>query len=122
MKERSTAAFAFACAAALACGAVACKRSEAKRDAQAEAQKTFAMVCARCHGPGGGGDGLSPSLAAPPRNFRDASFHRERSDEDLARVIREGKGGMPPFRSVYTPEQITALVQVIRGFNPEKKR
>ena len=80
------------------------------------------MVCARCHGPDGSGASLTPALAAAARNFRDAAFQKERSDEDLARVIREGKGGMPPFANVYTPEQVTALVAVIRGFNPETKR
>ena len=120
MKELSTAAL--ACSMVLAFGAAtSCKRSQAQEDTRAEADKTFAMVCARCHGPDGGGVGLTPSVT-PPRNFRDAAFQKERSDEDLARAIRDGKGGMPPFQSVYTPEQIAGLVQVIRGFNPEKKR
>ena len=105
----------------LACAAIpGCKRAPAQNDAQAEANKTFAMVCARCHGPDGSGSGLTPSVVAA-RNFRDASFQKARSDEDLARVIREGKGAMPSFQSVYPPEQIAALVQVVRSFNPEKK-
>jgi mono/diheme cytochrome c family protein len=120
MKELSKPALCWAIALAFT-AATGCKRSQAKHDAQAEAQRTFAMVCARCHGPDGSGASLTPSLATA-RNFRDAAFHEERSDEDLARVIRDGKGAMPPFANVYPPEQIAALVQVIRGFNPEKKR
>ena len=115
-------AVALACSIPLVFGALAgCKRAPAKNDAHAEANRTFAMVCARCHGPDGGGSSLTPSLAAPPRNFRDATFQKERSDADLARVISEGKNAMPAFANVYTPEQITALVQVIRGFDPDKR-
>ena len=106
----------------LAAAAVAgCKRSQARPDEISEAQKTYGLVCARCHGPTGAGNGLTP-MATAPRNFRDAAFQKERTDDELARVIREGKGGMPPFQNVYTPEQIKALVQVIRGFDPSKAR
>jgi mono/diheme cytochrome c family protein len=119
MKELSTVAVVLLLAFSAVAG---CRRSQAKRDdAQAEAARTFAMVCARCHGPDGSGASLTPALAVA-RNFRDAAFQKERSDEDLARVIRDGKGGMPPFANAYTPEQVAELVRLIRSFNPEKKR
>jgi mono/diheme cytochrome c family protein len=124
MKAATTSTFALSLAlpAALALGALSgCKRAKSKPDALTEARTTFAMVCARCHGPDGGGGGITPGIAAP-RNFRDAQFQKERSDDDLLRAIREGKGAMPPFNNVYSAEQMTALVQVIRGFNPEKSR
>ena len=114
-------AAALACSIPLVFGALAgCKRTPTKNDAEAEAGRTFAMVCARCHGPDGGGSSLVPSLATPPRNFRDAAFQKERSDADLARVISEGKNAMPAFANIYTPEQISGLVQVIRGFDPAR--
>jgi mono/diheme cytochrome c family protein len=103
--------------ALLGLAAISCKRTEAKQeDARSEAQRTFAMVCARCHGQDGSGQSLTPTVT-PARNFRDPVFQKERSDADLARAIREGKGAMPPFQNVYTPEQVNELVQLIRGFD-----
>jgi mono/diheme cytochrome c family protein len=104
---------------AVCTGLGACRKSEAKKDPHSEAARTYAMVCARCHGPDGSGKSLTP-MATPPRNFRDAAFHQERSDGDLAGAIRDGKGAMPAFRSMYDAEQIAELVAIIRSFNPKK--
>jgi cytochrome c553 len=47
--------------------------------------------CAACHGEEGRGDGMVGRYLKPPaRNFGEPGFLRERSDADLATVIRQG--------------------------------
>lgn len=79
----------------------------------------FAMTCARCHGPEGNGGPASWDGGPAPRNFHDRAFQSSRTDEQLAQVIREGKGGaMPPFGSLYDDKQVAALVRHLRSCDP----
>jgi mono/diheme cytochrome c family protein len=55
-----------------------------------------------------------------PRNFCDAAFQTSRTDEELKKVIRGGKGPMPPFGALFDDQQLTLLVAYVRGFNPKK--
>ncbi len=107
--------------ALLAAGtAVGCKRAEADPSKLDEAKVTFASVCARCHGADGKG-GIAAGTTTPPRNFCDSAFHSGRKDEELMASITNGKGAMPAFGPIYSPDQIAALVQVVRNFNPDKQ-
>lgn len=82
----------------------------------------FASACARCHGPEGAG-GLPLFDGGPsPRNFQDAAFQRERTDDQLRMTIVNGKGvGMPPFGTTFDEAQLTALVNHVRSLGTEKK-
>lgn len=89
-------------------------------EAKLTGKQIFAAICARCHGAEGMG-GLPTGAGPGPRRFRDLEFQRTRSDEDIARTIRAGKGiGMPPFGNTFDDQQIKALIQEIRSFRPKE--
>ena len=95
-------------------GLAGCKRDGVDPERKAAAEQAYRSLCARCHGEDGRGG--APVAGVAPRNFRDAAFQRTRSDDELAHVIKEGKGVMPAFKAVYDDRQIADLVQLIRGF------
>jgi mono/diheme cytochrome c family protein len=97
-----------------------CKRREIAGDTHAEARHLFDSSCAVCHGRDGRGGVPAAEGLPPPRNFCDAAFQASRTDDELKRVIREGKGQMPPFAPLFDDGQLTLLVAYIRGFNPKK--
>jgi mono/diheme cytochrome c family protein len=79
-------------------------------------------LCANCHGRTGDGLGISARHLFPaPRSFRDepirivSTINGIASDQDLAKAIREGLGGvsMPAFPQL-SDEQIEKLVAVVR--------
>lgn len=78
----------------------------------------FASSCARCHGIDGAG-GLPAFDGGPsPRNFRDRAFQATRSDEQIKQTIVNGKGtAMPPFGTLFTDTQLTALVAHVRSLD-----
>jgi mono/diheme cytochrome c family protein len=70
--------------------------------------------CTQCHGQLGRGDGpRGPMLKAT--NLSDPAWQAAASDEQIARVIKEGKGAMPPFK---LPDgTIANLVKLVRMMN-----
>lgn len=90
----------------------------APRDARA----LYDGKCALCHGR----DGRSnPALgAAKVRNFDDAAWQKERTDEQLRKSIAGGKEGtlMRAFEGELSAEEITGLVKVIRAFAPREPK
>jgi len=79
------------------------------------AGKTFSSLCAPCHGKAGKGDGPAAAGFNPrPRDFTDAKFWQERTDQQLIESITNGKNMMPAFGSQLKPEQIKALVTYLR--------
>ncbi len=61
--------------------------------------------CATCHGPEGRGDGPQGPMVQAPDLTR-ADWQGKTTDEDLAKVIRQGKNRMPSF-----PDLPDSLVQ-----------
>src|SRR5262249_23645699 len=83
----------------------------------------FTERCVACHGARGAGDGVAAAALEPkPRNFRAASWGRNRTDADLAAVIRGGgaargmSAGMPAQPDL-SPEQVDSLVQCVRSLH-----
>ena len=77
--------------------------------------KLFQRNCASCHGK----DGRAKSLHAKhvhAREFTDAAWQAEVSDERLFNSISNGKGKMPSFKSKLSEDQIDALVRYVRQF------
>jgi mono/diheme cytochrome c family protein len=73
----------------------------------------FMQACATCHGVDGTGAmmrGMMPNIG----DLTSAELHARMSDEQLAAQIRDGKDKMPPFKSVLSPEQISAIVKYVR--------
>ena len=88
-----------------------------------EAQAIFVTNCARCHGSTGQGDGPdSLDMEVGILNFASHDFQNSRTDEQLRLVIM--KGGeevglsemMPPWESILEPNEVDALIKLLRGF------
>jgi cytochrome c oxidase subunit 2 len=93
------------------------------------AQELYARDCAACHGEGGRGDGVAakdlpgmskmdPTMPAGAADFTDAGQMLSASDALLqGKLLRGGMGtGMPEFGSLYTDEQLWAMVSYLRTF------
>jgi mono/diheme cytochrome c family protein len=91
-----------------------------------DAQSTFNIVCATCHGTTGHGDGPA-GLALDPRpaSFGEPEFWETRDDDSLFKVIKEGGASigrsplMVAWGAQYNDDQIRQLVEVVKGFKPE---
>ncbi len=102
--------------------AVAASPAAAAGDAAAGA-KIFADRCARCHGPGGKGDG--PDLAklhpsSSPVNWTRLVVMKQWSDKEIVDIIAKGGKAvgsspvMPPFAGKLSDAQIQDLLAFIR--------
>ena len=98
-------------------------------DALKSAGELYARDCAACHGESGRGDGVAgkelpgmakmdPAMKAGPADFTDAAQMLSAPDALLqGKVLRGGMGtGMPEFGSLYTDEQLWAMVSYLRTF------
>jgi mono/diheme cytochrome c family protein len=110
------------------------RRSKITPERLTEGQRLYAQNCAACHGEAGQGDGVSvPSLlktstmpgmavlgyeTVAPIDFMDAKNMLGASDAILeGKIVRGGMGtGMPYWGSIFTSEQIQALVDFLWTF------
>src|SRR3972149_571272 len=66
----------------------------------AKGEKIYKMMCLKCHGETGKGDGpKAKELSKKPANYSDPGFFAKRPDEDLKKVVIEGKEPMPSFQA-----------------------
>lgn len=80
--------------------------------------KIFSDNCVPCHGTDGTADTSSGKLLGAA-NLTTAKVQNV-SDARLAHVISEGKGQMPPFKSVLTHQQIQDVLKYVREFGKKK--
>jgi cytochrome c6 len=83
----------------------------------AAASATFRTKCATCHGQDGAGSEVGKSMNVP--DLRSEAVQKK-TDAELAQVISNGKGGMPPFKGSLSEDQIQALVTHIRTLRTKK--
>jgi cytochrome c6 len=83
----------------------------------ADASATFRTKCVMCHGPDGTGSQVGKSMSVPDLRSPEV---QKLPDGQLAQIISEGKGGMPPFKSSLSEDQIHSLVAHIRTFRGKK--
>jgi cytochrome c6 len=83
----------------------------------AAASATFRTKCATCHGQDGAGSEVGKSMNVP--DLRSEAVQKK-ADAELAQVISNGKGGMPPFKGSLSEDQIQALVAHIRTLRAKK--
>jgi mono/diheme cytochrome c family protein len=96
--------------------------------ARAEAEQVFTNRCSLCHGMAGKGDGpAAAGLTPKPRNFGDATWQAQITDEQIERIIRGG--GMAVGKSVSMPPNpdldeavIRALRAKVRSLQDVKKQ
>lgn len=105
------------------------ERPVADSVAVAAGAKTYAGVCATCHGPGGKGDGPGAAALNPkPRNFTDPKAFKTKSDEEMFAVIQKGGGAaklsaaMPAWGSVLKRDQIWQVIAYIRTLAPKEAK
>ena len=84
---------------------------------RAEASATFRTKCVMCHGPDGAGSQIGKSMNVP--DLRSPEVQKV-PDAQLAQIISDGKGGMPPFKSSLSEDQIHSLVAHIRTLRAKK--
>jgi mono/diheme cytochrome c family protein len=78
--------------------------------------------CAKCHGPGGKGDGPAGKLLkTKPADWTDRSKMSKISDDELFNVIQKGGGAvgksklMPAFAEKLSDDQIRNVIAFIRS-------
>ncbi len=75
----------------------------------------FNRYCIRCHGVDGRGVWDIPGVP----DFTNARWQTARSDDQIARIIIEGRGGvMPTFRGTLNLEEAWAMARYLRTFPP----
>ena len=81
------------------------------------ASATFRTKCAMCHGQDGGGSEVGKSMNVP--DLRSPAVQKL-PDSQLAQIISDGKGGMPPFKNSLSEDQVHSLVAHIRSLSGKK--
>jgi mono/diheme cytochrome c family protein len=78
-----------------------------------EGKKLYFTACANCHGPDGTGQMMRQML---PKigDLTSAEMHARMKDEDIHNLIVTGRDKMPPFGSVFKPEQIKSIIAFVR--------
>src|SRR5688572_10930362 len=115
MTPRLALAFPLACAALLVASVPAPRAQDSSGGVSAvevstEGRKIYEEICQACHmadarGGSGAGTGV-PALAGNPR-LADKAFAIE--------VMVKGRGGMPWFTDILTPQQIAAVLTHVRS-------
>ncbi len=77
----------------------------------------FGANCKSCHGVDGSGTPIGKSVDAP--DLRSEAVQKQ-TDAQLAEVITGGKGNMPNFKNILTPDQVHSLVQYVRQLGGAK--
>ena len=78
----------------------------------------YAERCMNCHGSGGRGDGpLVAHLPIRPPDFRETV--ERKSNNQIRRIIAEGRGTMPAFEPALRPAEITDMLQMVRFLSRE---
>jgi len=83
----------------------------------AASSATFRTKCAMCHGPDGRGSAVGKSMNVP--DLRSPAV-QNLPDAQLAQIISDGKGGMPPFKSSLSADQVHSLVAYIHSLRGKK--
>lgn len=100
------------CALALGLGVAGCAR-EPKPPLERGAG-VFQRSCASCHGVGREQKVALGFKVAPP-DLAEPALQARLGDADFRKVIREGKGQMPPFGKMLADEEVSDLLVYLRS-------
>ena len=85
--------------------------------AQAHAKEMYSIDCAMCHGENGNGKGdLVADMQLSMKDLREPATLQNMSDGDIFKIIRDGKGKMPPEGDRAKPDDVWNLVILVRSF------
>lgn len=92
---------------------------QAEPDPLAHAKQIYQFDCAMCHGDNGNGKtDLATSMSLTLSDWTDPKSLADKSNSDLAKIIREGKDKMPPEDPARAKDDdIRNLVTYIRNFS-----
>ena len=83
----------------------------------AASSAAYRTKCAMCHGPDGSGSEVGKSMHIPDLRSPEV---QKLPDAQLAQIISDGRGGMPPFKNSLSAEQVNSLVAHIRSLRGKK--
>jgi len=90
----------------------------------AQGEGLYLQGCVSCHGATGSGDGpMARVLSTLPSELNSFAWHAERSDSQLAIVVREGKLGTPmPSTRYLTSGEVQSVVAYLRTLPMRQKQ
>ena len=89
--------------------------SPVSKAADIDAKKLYMTHCKTCHGADGKPTDLGAGLEA--RDLTDAAWQAKTTDEQIIKQINNGTPEkMMPFKEKLTPDEVKALVPVVRSF------
>jgi len=106
-------------AALLLAGAALPALAGVKPGDAAKGKAVFTKNCVICHNADGSGGKKLTAAGNPSRDFRDAKFWSERTDEQIRAVINAGvpKSGMITWKGILKPQEIEDVMAYIKTFN-----
>jgi mono/diheme cytochrome c family protein len=82
----------------------------------AAGRKTYMLLCSRCHGPAGKGDGGGAGAGGQPADFTDDVWEFGSSDGEIFAAIAEGTSAdMESYAERIAPQEIWNLVNYLRS-------
>ncbi|MFQ5575200.1 MAG: c-type cytochrome, partial [Terriglobia bacterium] len=81
----------------------------------------FGKQCAPCHGAEGKGDGPAAVALTPRPSDLTAQEVRQLTDDELLESLTKGKGAMPGFAAVLSPEELAAVLEFVRKLSVSEK-
>lgn len=86
-------------------------------------QEIYYGLCVGCHGLYGRGDGnWASKMSASLPDLSTSQYQKQHSDQQLLKIITEGKGSMPGAGNALDPEQLKTVVAFIRLLSPGFER
>jgi mono/diheme cytochrome c family protein len=106
----------------VACAQSAATKTKVSADSQAKAKKLYAIDCALCHGATGDGKtDLAKDMQLNMMDWTDPKSLASMQDEDLFKIIRNGKGKMPAEDAGRAKDdEVWNLIVIIRAFGKEQ--
>lgn len=85
----------------------------------AAGRKTYVLLCSRCHGPAGKGDGGGAGAGGQPADFTDDVWDFGSSDGEIFAAIAEGTSAdMESYAERIPAPEIWNLVHYLRSLKP----
>lgn len=86
----------------------------------AAGRKTYMLLCSRCHGPAGKGDGGGAGAGGQPADFTDDLWEFGSSDGEIYAAIAEGTSAdMESYAERIPAQGIWELVNYLRSLKPQ---
>jgi mono/diheme cytochrome c family protein len=81
----------------------------------ARGKKIYRMMCLKCHGKQGKGDGpKAKTLSKKPRDYTNKEEMSKLTDDDLKKAVIEGKKPMPAFQARLKDKDVENVIAYIK--------